>query len=139
MRTALYPYGRVQSIESLRHPLGLGPAELERLANRASQMYFEAKRELKDDGSERILFDTRPPLQAVLQRININFLRRVRYTDYLTGGVPGKDYESSVTFMWAQRRSSRKTSASSTPASPAPLCLTCGAGSLDLVPTWPTS
>lgn len=59
-------------------------------------MYFVAKRVIKEDGTERLLYDTRMPLKTVLQRINEHFLRRVRYPDYLTGGVPGKDYKSSV-------------------------------------------
>ena len=96
MKAAFYPHDRVQSIESLRHPLGFGPDQLRRLARRASRMYFVAKREIKDDGTPRLLFDTRLPLKTVLQRINDHFLRRVRYPDYLTGGVPGKDYTSSV-------------------------------------------
>jgi hypothetical protein len=96
MNAAFYPHDRVQSVESLRYPLGFGPDELRKLARRASRMYFVAKRVIKDDGTERLLYDTRPPLKAVLQRINEHFLRQVRYPEYLTGGVPGKDYKSSV-------------------------------------------
>lgn len=96
MNAAFYPHDRVQSVDSLRHPLGLGPEDLRKLAMRASRMYFVAKRVIKDDGTERLLYDTRLPLKTVMQRINEHFLRRVRYPDYLTGGLPGKDYKSSV-------------------------------------------
>jgi hypothetical protein len=96
MNAPLYPFDRVQSIESLRHPLGMSPGELAKLARRASSLYFVAKRVEKDDGSYRVLYDTREPLKPVLQRINGHFLRRVIYPAYLTGGVPGKDYTSSV-------------------------------------------
>ncbi|MCP3019631.1 reverse transcriptase family protein [Cupriavidus basilensis] len=96
MKAPLYPHARVQSIDSLRHPLGMEPDALRNLSARASRMYFVAKRVIKEDGSERVLYDTRQPLKSVLQRINEQFLRRVRYPEYLTGGVPGKDYKSSV-------------------------------------------
>lgn len=92
MKAPHYPFSRVQSLESLRHPLGLNPAQLVRLARRASDFYFVAKVEKKVDGTERVLYDTKKPLKSVLQRINANFLRRVQYPDYLTGGLPGKDY-----------------------------------------------
>lgn len=96
MNSPKYPHDRVQSIESLRYPLGMEPNELLRLAKRASRMYFVAKTVPKDDGTQRILYDTRKPLKTVLHRINEHFLRRVIYPDYLTGGVPGKDYTDSV-------------------------------------------
>lgn len=96
MNAPHYPFDRVQSIESLRHPLGMSPCDLERLERRASSLYFVAKRVEKEDGSYRVLYDTREPLKPVLQRINDHFLRRVIYPAYLTGGVPGKDYTSSV-------------------------------------------
>lgn len=96
MTDAHYPHDRVQSIDSLQHPLGMASADLKRLAARASKMYFIAKRVPKDDGSLRILYDTQEPLKSVLHRINANFLRKVVYPDYLTGGVPGKDYTNSA-------------------------------------------
>jgi hypothetical protein len=96
MNAAFYPHNRVQSVESLQRPLGLRPAALYSLADRVSRMYFVAKREPKADGTERLLYDTREPLKSVLKRINDHFLRRVQYPDYLTGGLPGKDYKSSV-------------------------------------------
>lgn len=96
MNSPFYPYDRIQSVESLQHPLGMRAAGLRRLAGRASRMYFVAKRIPKDDGSERIVYDTREPLKPVLKRITQHILRRVRYPEYLTGGVPGKDYKSNV-------------------------------------------
>ncbi|WP_316679568.1 reverse transcriptase family protein [Ralstonia chuxiongensis] len=96
MNAPRYPHQRVQSIESLRHPLGMGPSELLALAKRASHLYRIAKTVPKDDGTVRVLYDTREPLKAVLGRINEHFLRRVIYPDYLTGGVPRKDYTDSV-------------------------------------------
>ena len=59
-------------------------------------MYFIAKTQLKADGSTRVLYDTQEPLMTVLKRINENFLKRVIYPSYLTGGLPGKDYTHSV-------------------------------------------
>lgn len=91
-----YPFDRVQSVGSLRHPLGMEPISLMRLARRASGLYFVAKVQEKADGSKRVLYDTREPLKTILHRINENFLRRVQYPDYLTGGLPGKDYTDSV-------------------------------------------
>lgn len=96
MNAPIYPFDPIQSLESLRHPLGRSPEELRRLASRASGMYFVAKRAPKDDGTMRIMFDTRPQLKCVLKRINEHFLSRVIYPNYLTGGVPGKDYKASV-------------------------------------------
>ena len=83
-------------MESLRHPLGFLPKDLAQLASRASSMYFIAKTQLKADGSTRVLYDTQEPLMTVLKRINENFLKRVIYPSYLTGGLPGKDYTHSV-------------------------------------------
>ena len=96
MKDPRYPFDRVQSVESLRHPLGVLPTDLAQLARRASDMYFVAKTQLKADGSTRILYDTQEPLKIVLKRINENFLKRVIYPSYLTGGLPGKDYTHSV-------------------------------------------
>ena len=96
MKAPHYPFARIQSLESLRHPLGMEPAALLRLAKRASHLYFVATTVEKADGTKRVLYDTREPLKNVLQRINEHFLRRVQYPDYLTGGVPGKDYTHSV-------------------------------------------
>lgn len=96
MKAPHYPFARIQSLESLRHPLGMDPPALLRLAKRASHLYFVATTAEKADGTKRVLYDTREPLKDVLQRINENFLRRVQYPNYLTGGVPGKDYTHSV-------------------------------------------
>ena len=96
MNSPHYPFDRIQSVESLRHPLGMSPVDLGRVARRASKMYFVAKTVPKDDGTPRVLYDTREPLKLILQRINDHFLRRVIYPGYLTGGVPGKDYTWSV-------------------------------------------
>src|SRR5471032_155757 len=91
-----YPHDRVQSLESLRRSLKMSPDALRDLAHRASGMYYIAQRIPKEDGSLRIVYDTRQPLKAVLQRLNQTILRRVIYPPYLTGGVPGKDYKSNV-------------------------------------------
>ncbi|AOZ00891.1 hypothetical protein BKK81_17780 [Cupriavidus sp. USMAHM13] len=96
MNEAKYLRRRVRSIEALRHPLGMGPRDLQRLALRASSLYFVATTMPKADGTLRVLYDTRKPLKSVLQRINEHFLRKVVYPPYLTGGVPGKDYTDSV-------------------------------------------
>ncbi|CAN7677413.1 reverse transcriptase family protein [Caballeronia sp. LjRoot29] len=74
----------------------MSPDALRDLAHRASGMYYIAQRIPKEDGSLRIVYDTRQPLKAVLQRLNQTILRRVIYPPYLTGGVPGKDYKSNV-------------------------------------------
>jgi len=88
----VYRYGRIRSIKSLELALGMPEQALRALAKRASSMYFVAKRVPKEDGALRILFDTRQPLKKILQRVNSQFLKRVCYPPYLTGGVPGKDY-----------------------------------------------
>lgn len=93
---ARYPFARIQSLEALEHPLGQRVETLHHLAETASARYFVARRLLKEDGTERVLFDVRPPLKGVLKRINIHFLSRVQYPPYLTGGVPKKDYKSSA-------------------------------------------
>jgi hypothetical protein len=72
------------------------PSELQRLSLRASKLYFVARRVKKEDGSERVLYDTRQPLKHVLQSINKHFLKRVHYPEYLTGGLPGTDYKKNV-------------------------------------------
>lgn len=91
-----YPHARIQAVESLQRPLGMAAKDLRSLAQRASRMYRIADRIPKDDGTERIVYDTNQPLKSVLQRINQHILQRVKYPDYLTGGVPGKDYKSNV-------------------------------------------
>lgn len=88
----VYRYGRIRSIKSLELALGMPEQALRALAKRASSMYFVAKRVPKEDGAQRVLFDTRQPLKKILQRVNSQFLKRVYYPPYLTGGVPGKDY-----------------------------------------------
>jgi len=92
----VYSYGRIRSIESLERALRMPEPAIRALATQASKMYFVAKRIPKEDGTIRVLFDTRQPLKAVLQRINSQFLKKVHYPPYLTGGVPGKDYVSST-------------------------------------------
>lgn len=92
----VYKHGRIRSVKSLELALGLTEQALRALAERASKMYFVAKRIPKEDGTQRILFDTRQPLKRILQRINSQFLKRVCYPPYLTGGVPGKDYTCSA-------------------------------------------
>jgi Reverse transcriptase (RNA-dependent DNA polymerase) len=96
MSAARYPRKPVRSLEALRHPLGMDPRELVSLAKRASGLYVAATTAEKEDGTLRVLYDTRKPLKPVLRRINDHFLRPVIYPPYLTGGVPGKDYIDSV-------------------------------------------
>lgn len=91
-----FPHGRVQSLESLQYQLGMKPADLRRLARKASKLYFIAAIQDKPDGSKRELYDTRQTLKVVLKRINEHFLRRVYYPLYITGGVPRRDYTDSV-------------------------------------------
>lgn len=96
MNRVHFPHGRVQSLESLQYQLGMKPADLRRLAKKASRMYFVATVQGKPDGSKRVLYDTRQTLKVVLKRINEHFLRRVYYPAYITGGVPRRDYTDSV-------------------------------------------
>lgn len=96
MTSPKYCFQGIQNLESLRHPLGANPAELRNIAGRASRLYYVTHRLVKEDGSERVVYDTRQPLKGILQRLNAHFLRRVTYPDYLTGGLPGKDYRSNV-------------------------------------------
>lgn len=96
MNAPVYSFGRIRSIESLERALRMPESAIRALATKASKMYFVAKRIPKEDGTIRVLFDTRQPLKAVLQRINSQFLKKVQYPPYLTGGVPGKDYVSSA-------------------------------------------
>ncbi|WP_158621257.1 reverse transcriptase family protein [Dyella dinghuensis] len=64
---------------------------MNRLASRADDSYRLAKAIVKPDGTIRQPFDAQPPLKAIHRRLQKRIFDNVRFPDYLTGSLKGKD------------------------------------------------
>lgn len=59
-------------------------------------MYRLAHAEQKPDGSIRQTFDAKSILKEIQRRIKLEILDRVKFPNYLTGGIKGRDYKSNA-------------------------------------------
>lgn len=96
MDCATYPKQRIQTVQSLGRALGVPEGLLLNLSHRAERLYTPPIRKPKKSGGFRNVYDTKPPLKCVLQKINATIFRGVRFPDYLTGSVAGQDYISNA-------------------------------------------
>lgn len=81
----------IRSKASLSRALGVPITVLEQLALVANQKYRLAKPIPKPDGTFRQPFDALPPLKDIHRRLKIRVFEKVRFPDYLTGSLKGKD------------------------------------------------
>ena len=86
-----YPFRPIHSVTVLARMLKLSVAELESLTLRANNLYRLAKREKKSDGRVRECFDAMAPLKSTQARIQCLILKRVRFPQYVTGGISDPD------------------------------------------------
>lgn len=81
-----YPFKPIHSLKALSLALGESVELLESLAKRGSNLYRHVP-QTKKDGSVRDTYDAHEPLKAIQRKIVDRFLVRVRYPDYLHGGI----------------------------------------------------
>ncbi|MAQ51677.1 MAG: RNA-directed DNA polymerase [Pseudomonas sp.] len=81
-----YPYKPIYSLKALSLALGEPVELLKSLAKRSSSLYRHVP-QTKKDGSVRDTYDAHQPLKAIQRKIVDKFLARVRYPDYLHGGI----------------------------------------------------
>ena len=91
-----YPHERIQSVQSLCRALGISESTLRAVAARAPNLYIGPKPKPKKNGGFRYVFDTKAPLKPLLKKINSVFFRHVRFPQYLTGSLAGRDFVSNV-------------------------------------------
>lgn len=66
------------------------------VSKQASDLYRLVKGIEKPDGSVRQTYDALPRLKDIQRRIKSNILDRVRFPDYLTGSIKGRDYKTNA-------------------------------------------
>lgn len=66
------------------------------VSKQASDLYRLAKEIEKPDGTVRKTYDALPLLKDIQRRIKSNILDRVRFPDYLTGSIKGRDYKANA-------------------------------------------
>lgn len=90
-----YPCKPIHSLKALSLALG-EPAELlQSLAKRSSNLYRHVP-QTKKDGSARDTYDAYEPLKAIQRKIVDKFLARVRYPEYLHGGIKDPNVRRSI-------------------------------------------
>jgi hypothetical protein len=90
----LYPHDPIGSIEVLSKVLDLTTDNLIKLYHNSNDYFFIAKRVEKEDKSIRLTYDVRYELKRVHEKICHEFLKKVKYPNYIQGSVKGKDYLS---------------------------------------------
>ncbi|MGJ7538571.1 MULTISPECIES: reverse transcriptase family protein [unclassified Variovorax] len=84
-----YPFDPIWTSEKLAKALRIELAELEAIAAVADRSYRPVR---MGPGSTREVFSAKPRLKAIQRRIKEAILQRVRFPEYLTGSVKGRDY-----------------------------------------------
>ena len=86
-----YEHRPIRTVESLCLALRISPSRLISIATRANNSYRLANEIRKSDGTMRLVFDARKPLKDAQKRINLLFLRKVRFPYFLQGGIRDTD------------------------------------------------
>lgn len=86
MDAPYYPYKPIHSLKALSLALGEPVALLQSLAKRGSNLYRYVPQKKKDK-TVRHTYDAYEPLKRIQRKIVDRFLSRVRYPDYLHGGI----------------------------------------------------
>jgi hypothetical protein len=87
---ASYSEEPIRSLRALSAVLRLPEERIRELAAQASELYRPVP---MPDGSTRQVFDARPALKAVHERLKEQIFQRVTYPPYLTGSLKGRDYK----------------------------------------------
>ncbi|MEC6341521.1 reverse transcriptase family protein [Pseudomonas aeruginosa] len=90
-----YPFKPIHSLKALSLALGESVELLQSLAKRSSNLYRHVP-QTKKDGSVRDTYDAYEPLKAIQRKIVDRFLVRVRYPDYLHGGIKDPNAPRSI-------------------------------------------
>ncbi|GGH96306.1 RNA-directed DNA polymerase [Pseudomonas fluvialis] len=90
-----YPCKSIHSLKALSLALGEPVELLLSLAKRSSNLYRHVP-QTKKDGSVRHTYDAHEPLKKVQRKIVDKFLARVRYPDYLHGGIKDPNSRRSI-------------------------------------------
>ena len=97
MSAPIYQARPIHSIKALSRALECTPGTLQNLAKRASSLYIGPMRKLKKDGKTfRDVYDTKPPLKPLLQKINRRIFTNVDFPLYLQGSLRGRDFVSNT-------------------------------------------
>lgn len=81
-----YPYKPIRSLKALSLALGEPVALLQSLAKRGSNLYRYVP-QTKKNGTVRHTYDAYQPLKAIQRKIVDRLLARVRFPEYLHGGI----------------------------------------------------
>ena len=95
MDAPLYPCNPIHSLKALSLALGEPIELLQSLVKRSSNLYRHVP-QTKKDGSVRDTYDAYEPLKAIQRKIVDRFLVRVRYPDYLHGGIKDPNVRRSI-------------------------------------------
>lgn len=85
----IYPFDPIWSVDALSRAIHTELTELVAIAGVADRSYRRVKME---PGSTREVFSALPRLKIVQKRIKEEILQHVKFPDYLTGSVRGRDY-----------------------------------------------
>ncbi len=97
VKAPAYPHHPIQSVGSLCRALAVAEPLLCSIAERVPKLYIGPTPKPKKSGNGfRDVYDTRPPLKPLLQRINKVFFERVLFPDYLHGSIRGCDFVSNA-------------------------------------------
>jgi Reverse transcriptase (RNA-dependent DNA polymerase) len=97
MDAPVYSRQPIWSATALCKALAIPEPMLRSIADRAPKLYVGPTPKPKKNGNGfRDVYDTRPPLKALLKRINKVFFERVQFPDYLHGSIRGRDFISNV-------------------------------------------
>ena len=96
LQKSQYDLKPICDISALSLSLGMPEQLLINVALQADSLYRKAKPIIKPDGSIRQPFDALQPLKAIQRRIKDRILKRVKFPEYLTGSLSGRDYRTNA-------------------------------------------
>ena len=91
-----YDLKLICDISALSLSLGMPGPLLINVALRADSLYRKVEPIIKPDGSIRQTFAALQPLKAIQCRIKDRILKRVKFPQYLTGSLSGRDYRTNA-------------------------------------------
>jgi hypothetical protein len=94
-----YPFEPLGSLSSLCRHLGVQRKDLLRIANSAGESEYRVVGREESHSSSipaKIIYEPKPRLRELQQRLNELIFRRVSYPSYIVGGVPGGSVRGAV-------------------------------------------
>jgi hypothetical protein len=79
-------------LDRLALALGVSLELLLHLTSQSNKFFFETKKIIKPDGSQRVTYDTKIELKAIHGKICEAFFKRIDYPEYLQGSIKRRDY-----------------------------------------------